>query len=294
LARAQTQSVINLLQRAHPALNIRMEIITTAGDRLISQPLPEIGGKGLFTAEIEQALRDARIDLAVHSAKDLPTEKVEGLSVLAYPVREDPRDAWVSADGVPFDKLEPHETIGTSSLRRQAQLLMFRSHLQFVSLRGNIETRLDKIQRGDAAGAVLAMAGLKRANLADAVTHAFKPEVLVPAPGQGALALQGRSDDKRVRHILEEIHDEPTALAVECERVILHQLDAGCRAPVGIHAFFQDDKLFCRALVATPTGDRSVGACVEVSCNKVDLLVEQIMTRLRAGGADEIIAACKR
>lgn len=293
LARAQTQWVIDQLQRAHPALNIRMEIITTSGDRLSSQPLPEIGGKGLFTAELEQALRDDSIDLAVHSAKDLPTEKVEGLSILAYSAREDPRDAWVSADGVPFDELEPGATIGTSSLRRQSQLLMFRPHLQFVSFRGNVETRIKKVKRGDAAGAVLAMAGLKRANLAEVITHAFKPEVLVPAPGQGALALQGRSDDDRVRQILAEIHDEPTAQAVACEREILHQLDAGCRAPVGVHVFFQGDRLFCRALVATTTGDRSAGAYAEVPCNKVDTLVEQIMTRLLAGGAEEIIAACR-
>ena len=183
LARAQTQWVIDRIRDAHSRLEVRTEIITTTGDRQQDRPLPEIGGKGLFTEELERALLDGSIDLAVHSAKDLPTELSAGLGLLAVPVREDARDAWVSADGKPFDDLPPESVVGTTSLRRQAQLLARRPDLEFVGLRGNVDTRIRKIHRGDCAGAVLAMAGLNRAGLAEHVTHPFETEVMLPAPG---------------------------------------------------------------------------------------------------------------
>jgi hydroxymethylbilane synthase len=291
LARAQTQWVINHLRQLHPPLDIRMEIIRTTGDRLQSRPLPEIGVKGLFTAELEQALLDGRIDLAVHSAKDLPTDLTPGLAVLAWPPREDPRDAWVSADGIPLLDLPKGSVVGTSSLRRQAQLLVRRPDLKFVGLRGNIDTRIRKIRDGQCAGAVLAMAGLIRANLTDHVTHVLEPLWCLPAPGQGALALQGRADDERVRGWLQPIHDPRTATLVETERAILAALDAGCRAPVAIYAVCVGTILRCDAVVLDPQGKRSVRATAED--NQRRSVISRMLEQLRAGGANEIIAACR-
>ena len=252
LARAQTQWVIDTLQQAWPDLDIRMEIISTRGDRQQAVPLPEIGGKGLFTLELEDALRGKAIDLAVHSAKDLPTDLEAGLAVLAWPRREDPRDAWIARDGAPFEDLPPGAVVGTSSYRRQAQLLIRRPDLSFIGLRGNVDTRIRKVRRGDCDGAVLAMAGLKRVGLADEATHAFRPEVMLPAPGQGALAIEGRTDDERVRAIAKAIQHADTAAEVACERAILARLDAGCRAPVAIRATVCGERLDCEALVSDP------------------------------------------
>ncbi|MDM8008143.1 MAG: hydroxymethylbilane synthase [Phycisphaerae bacterium] len=311
LARAQTNWVIERLREAHAGLEVRAEIITTTGDRLQDRPLPEIGGKGLFTEELERALLEGSIDLAVHSAKDLPTDLADGLDVLAFPTREDPRDAWVSADGMLFDRLPLDSVVGTTSLRRQAQLLRLRPDLRFVGLRGNIDTRIRKVHRGDCAGAVLAMAGLKRAALTQHVTHPFDPRVCLPAPGQGCLALEGRKDDARLVSLVSAVHDEATAIAVRCERGILAQLDAGCRAPVAILAVViagptsvsgspspltkggPRGVLRCQALVLDPKGTRHVQAEGQCPADQAESLVAAIVAELREGGADQIIAECR-
>lgn len=294
LARTQTQWVVDRLRAAHPALEIRVEIITTAGDRQQGRPLPEIGGKGLFTEELENALRAGSIDVAVHSAKDLPTELGEGLEVLAWPAREDPRDAWVSADGRAFADLPKGSTIGTSSLRRQAQLLHHRPDLRFVALRGNVDTRISKIRRGDCAGAVLALAGLNRAGLAHEVAHPLEPAFMVPAPGQGALALEGRSGDERVAEWLAPIHSEATATAVCCERQILVGLDAGCRAPVGALAVVEVGILRCRAVVLDPQGVSCVEAAADGPPDRWPDLAATVLTSLQADGATALIATARQ
>lgn len=293
LARAQSQWVIDRIQAANPGLSVRMEIITTSGDRQQSKPLPEIGGKGLFTEELEQALRNSRIDLAVHSSKDLPTDLAEGLAILAVPVREDPRDAWVSADGTSFEQLPAGSVIGTSSLRRQAQLLARRPDLTFVGLRGNVDTRIRKIQRGDCAGAVLALAGLNRVGLSRHVTHPFEVDVMLPAPGQGALALEGRENDERLRGWLATIHDEPTAIALETERAILRELDAGCRAPVAVHAQITGNTLRVQAMVLSVDGTQALKADADSPTALNSECVEQVLLNLRKQGAEQVIAACR-
>lgn len=293
LAKAQTQWVIDRLTEAHPGLGVRMEIITTRGDREQTRPLPEIGGKGLFTEELEQALRDGAIDLAVHSVKDLPTDVAEGLAVLAYPKRADARDAWISADGVPFDQLPADSVVGTGSLRRQAQLLRARPDLTFVQLRGNVDTRIRKVHEGQCAGAVLAMAGLERSGLTEHVTHPFEPSTMLPAPGQGALGLQGRVDDERARSILASIGDDATTIAVDCERAILNALDAGCRAPVAIYATIEAGQLKCEAIVIEPTGRRFVSAQAAASVGEPAKVVAEIVTALRKQGAGDIIESCR-
>jgi hydroxymethylbilane synthase len=293
LARAQTQWVIDRLTEAHPDLRVHMEIITTSGDRLRDQPLPEVGGKGLFTLELEAALLEGRIDLAVHSAKDLPTRLTDGLELAAFPVREDPRDAWLSTGGTLWQDLPAGSVVGTGSLRRQAQIRMCRADLQFTALRGNVDTRIKKIQRGDCAGAVLAMAGLKRVGLEHHVTAVLALEDFLSAPGQGALAIETRADDARVRSRVAAIHDQATGLAVRCERAVLAELDAGCRAPVAIFAEIERDQLRCRSLVIEPTGKRYAGADVRGATRDLKDVVRQTVGILHRGGAGAIIAECK-
>jgi hydroxymethylbilane synthase len=293
LARAQSEWVIARLAEAHPGLDIRMRIIRTTGDTLTTRPLPEIGGKGLFTLELESALREGAIDVAVHSAKDLPTALGEGLAIVATPTREDPRDAWVSSDGTPLDRIPPGSVIGTSSLRRQAQLLMHRADLTFVNLRGNVDTRIRKIHRGDCAGAVLAMAGLIRAGLAEHVTHPLDAAGFIPAPGQGTLALEARAEDPRVRELLEAVHDADTSVALECERAVLAELDAGCRTPMAVFATVQAGTIDCRACVADPLGRKAITAHARTPLDELHACAAQVVAELRRGGAAAIIAACR-
>lgn len=294
LARTQTQWVIDRLLAAHPGLEISTQIITTKGDQQQTKPLPEIGGKGLFTEELEAALLDGSIDLAVHSTKDLPTELKAGLGIVAYPAREDARDAWVSANGQRFQDIPQGSVVGTTSLRRQAQLLMLRPDITFTGLRGNVDTRIRKVHRGDCVGAVLAMSGLKRASLDSHVTHPFEPAEMLPAPGQGALAIEGRVGDARLAAYLQPIHDPNTAHAVNCERAILARLDAGCRAPVAVYATVANDELHCEALVTSPDGKRHIRHKARRRVSAIEQLVDEIVSHLKSAGADEIIADCRR
>jgi hydroxymethylbilane synthase len=293
LARTQTQWVVDQILSAHPGLEVSMRIITTTGDRQQDRPLPEIGGKGLFTEELDRALLDGDIDLAVHSTKDLPTDLKPSLAVMAYPPREDPRDAWISCDGKRFEDIPPGSLVGTTSLRRQAQLLVRRPDISFVGLRGNVDTRIRKVQRGDCAGAVLAMAGLKRVGLDKHVTHPIDVADMLPAPGQGALAIEGRANDGRLANLLDAIHDPATAAAVNCERTILAKLDAGCRAPVAIYATVVGDVLGCEALVISPDGKRQVRFKMQGHVDHVHEIVERIVGELKSAGADEIITSCR-
>lgn len=293
LARSQTQWFIRLLQATHPGLEVETRIISTQGDRDQTRPLPEVGAKGLFTVELEQELLAGTIDIAVHSGKDLQSVLAPGLEILCYPVREDPRDAWVAREGVAFDKLAGGSVVGTSSLRRQAQLRMQRPDLTYVPIRGNVDTRIRKVHEGQCAGAVLAMAGLKRANLAEHVTHALEASYCLPAPAQGALAIEGRSDDMRVRQLLAAVNDQPTAMAVQVERAILAELDAGCRAPVAIYATCDNGAIHCEALVVDPPGVKSVRSRASRPAAEWRELVQLVLAELKAGGAVEIIASCR-
>ena len=235
LALAQTDLVRTALISRSPGLDVRVERITTKGDRLLDQPLADIGDKGLFVAEIEQALQTGRIDLAVHSAKDLPTDLPATLALAAFPPRADPRDVLVSRAGT-LAALPPGARIGTSSPRRACQIAAVRPDLSVVLIRGNVDSRLAKVAAGEYDAIVLAAAGLIRLGRADAVTEWLPHETMLPAVGQGALALQIRAADARTRALVAPLGHRPTELAVLAERAFLRRLGAGCSAAAGAHA----------------------------------------------------------
>ncbi|MBN1345603.1 MAG: hydroxymethylbilane synthase [Phycisphaerae bacterium] len=294
LAVAQTELVADLLRSAHSDLSIRIERIVTRGDRQQKVSLPEIGGKGLFTAELEAALLDGSIDLAVHSAKDLPTEMPAGLILAATPSREDPRDVLISRAGRRLDDLPPQAVLGTSSLRRQAQLLAHRPDLRFTVLRGNVDTRIRKVMElGQCDATLLARAGLIRTGLTEPIAEVLDIDRMVPAAGQGALALQTRTDDDRVRSLLAAIHEEATATALACERKVVELLHGGCQAPIGAHARLAGDRLDCVAVVLSPDGRQRAEARADAPVRRAHDLAETLVERLRSQGAEEILRTCR-
>ena len=260
LARAQARELQQRLTAAHPDLAepgaIAVEAITTTGDRVGDRPLADIGGKGLFTKEIEQALLAGTIDVAVHSMKDVPTWLPEGLVIACLLPREDPRDALVANGAAAIADLPAGATVGTASLRRKAQILMRRPDLSVEPLRGNVQTRLRRLAAGEVDATLLALAGLKRLGLDGEVAPiALDPSEMLPAVGQGAIGIECRAADARVRALLEPIDHAPTAVAVRAERALLSELDGSCRTPIAALAEFDGDNvLILRALVAKPDG----------------------------------------
>ncbi|HEU4827795.1 MAG TPA: hydroxymethylbilane synthase [Gemmatimonadales bacterium] len=254
LAVAQTELIAAALVAQHPALQVNLVRITTTGDRILDQPLTDIGGKGLFVAEIEEALREGRIDLAVHSAKDLPTDLPEDLALAAIPARADARDVLVSRDGTTLDALPPGSRIGTSSPRRTCQIAARRPDLHAIAIRGNVDTRLRKLAQGEFDALVLAAAGLIRLGRTEAITEWLSPEVMLPAVGQGALALQVRAGDTATQALLEPLGDRNTAVAVSAERAFLRALGAGCSAAAGASARLDGDALRIEGLIGSADG----------------------------------------
>lgn len=290
LARTQSEWVAAQLRDAAPDTEIVLEIIKTTGDRIQDVALSKIGGKGLFTKELEVALLEGRIDLAVHSLKDLPTELPPGLALGAVPVREVPWDALVARDGLTLAQLPAGARVGTSSLRRCAQLRACRKDLDIVDLRGNVPTRLAKVAEGALDAVVLAHAGLKRLGLHGAITEDLGPETMVPAPAQGALGIEIREDDGELRSLLAAIHDEATALCANAERAVLTALGGGCQVPIGAMARLEDGRLHLIACVADPDSGRVIRTALDAfpsEAAKAGLIAAET---LLAEGAAEIIA----
>ena len=258
LARRQTETVQRLLASSWPSLRFETRELSTQGDRTPDRPLPEIGGKGLFTQELETALRRGEIDLAVHSLKDLPIESEGDLCLGAIPARADARDVLVSRSGRGLQALPLRSTIGTSSLRRQAQLTAYRPDLECRPLRGNVETRVRKVLEGEFDAAVLAGAGLLRLGLEGKIAEWISLEVMLPAPGQGALAVQCRSDDSELLELLKPLDDPATRSAVTAERAFLESLGGGCSTPVGAYAQYDGDGIVLKAIVASTDGRRVI------------------------------------
>lgn len=258
LARWQTARVIRLLGEAHAGLACQEHIITTTGDRLLNRPLPEIGGKGLFTAELEDALLSGRVHVAVHSLKDLPVEETPGLVVAAIPEREAAQDVLVTADGQKLSDLPAGARVGTCSVRRIAQLLARRPDLTILPVRGNVDSRVRKVMDGEYDAVVLAHAGLRRLALEAHISEIFPFDVMLPAPGQGALAVQCRADDEETLNLLAAIHDPLAAAAVHAERAFLASLGGGCSLPVAAFAQKNNGTIILTGAVISPDGKQSI------------------------------------
>ncbi len=258
LARWQTRWVMQALQSAHPGLVCREYVLTTQGDRILDRPLPEIGGKGLFTQELEAELLAGRVQAAVHSLKDLPVQAAPGLAVGAVPERAEARDALVSAGKRCLADLPHQALVGTSSLRRAAQLRAARPDLRIESLRGNVDTRLRKAQEALYDAIVLAGAGLERLGLTDQITEWLPLGLMLPAPGQGALAVQCRADDAQTLALLAAIEHAPSRAAVNAERAFLAGLGGGCAAPVAAYAQVEAGETALQARVLSPDGHNRI------------------------------------
>ncbi|MDQ3044642.1 MAG: hydroxymethylbilane synthase, partial [Chloroflexota bacterium] len=271
LARAQTKIVVDALKRIHPALVINEVIIRTEGDVDKVSPLSEIGGRGVFTAALEAALRIGSIDVAVHSAKDLPTADPPDLALIAFLAREDPRDVFVSRCGGDLDSLPLNPTIGTSSRRREAEMLVARPDARIVPLRGNVDTRLRKARAGVGGldGIVLAAAGLIRLGWSEAITSYLSVERFVPSPGQGALALQTRSNDRATIDLISPLNEPPVSTAVNVERAFLRAAGGGCTAPIGAYAQVRDGAFFLHALIGAEDGHEVVCRGIELPTDKI-------------------------
>jgi hydroxymethylbilane synthase len=262
LAMAQAHEVRDRLMRAHgfSEEQVSINVIKVMGDQVLDRPLSEIGGKGLFTKEIEDALLDHSIDVAVHSMKDMQTALPPGLTVGGVLPREDVRDAFLSLKYESLDALPAGAVVGTSSLRRQAQLLHVRPDLNVVGFRGNVQTRLNKLKDGVADATFLAVAGLRRLGLADRITAAVPIEQMLPAVAQGAIGLEIRAEDERTAALLAPLNDQATALAVTAERAFLGRLEGSCRTPIAGYATLRDGQLVFRGQLLSTDGSQSVEA----------------------------------
>lgn len=255
LALWQARHVASIIENSHPSVKVELMTIKTQGDKILDAPLAQIGGKGLFTKEIEDALLDGRVDLAVHSMKDLPTELPKGLRLAAVLEREDPRDVFISGDGRPLENLPPGAKIGTSSLRRKAFLLNRYPGLEVISIRGNVDTRLKKIETENLAGIMLAAAGIIRMGFADRITGYMDTEAMIPAIGQGALAIETRDSDPALDEIVAGLNHPETAKCVKIERAFLQRMGGGCQVPMAAHCVSHGDGIKVVAAVVHPDGD---------------------------------------
>lgn len=256
LALVQANWVRDHLLKRHARLEVELCIIKTKGDKILDVPLAKVGGKGLFVKEIEDAMLEGRVDLAVHSMKDVPTELPEGLFIAVVPERQDVRDVLITRGGGGLDLLPTGARVGTSSLRRQAQLKRLRPDLNVVTLRGNLDTRIKKLVSENLEAIVVAAAGLARMNLLDRASQFLEPEIMVPAIAQGALGLEARLGDQRVLERISFLHDEPSAVCVAAERAFLKRMEGGCQVPLGALARLAGDRLTLTGLVADPEGRR--------------------------------------
>ncbi len=287
LARWQAHAVEEALARRWPELSFRTVVIKTVGDRTLDQPLPAIGGKGAFTSELEESLRNRKVDLAVHSLKDLPIENSPDLVLGAILMREDARDVLISSSGAGLSDLAAGVSVGTSSPRRRSQILALRPDLLVRSIRGNVETRIRKVREGQYEAAVLAAAGVLRLGLAEHIAEWFPLDEMLPAPGQGALAVQCREEDKQVLDLLRPLISKPIQAAVTAERAFLSQLGGGCLLPVGAYAETKKREIKLFGVVASVDGRTVVRVAGRGS--KPRELGEKLGTEALARGAREIL-----
>ena len=291
LALWQSNHIAALLREKYPECEVVLKKIVTKGDRILDVPLAQIGGKGLFTKEIETELADGTIDLAVHSLKDMPTVLPEGLCLTAITERANVGDAFVSNKYASFEELPLGSVIGTSSLRRKAQLLAARPDLQIMDLRGNVDTRLRKLDEGLYDAIILAAAGLERLGHGDRITALIPPDVCLPAVGQGALAIEARTADDEVRSMLEFLNDLPTKQSTDAERAFLGLLEGGCQVPIGVHADVAGEQIKIEAIIAALDGSTVLRDTITGKAEDAVALGQQLGKKMLAAGGQEILAA---
>lgn len=291
LALWQSNHIATLLREKYPECEVVLKKIVTKGDRILDVPLAQIGGKGLFTKEIETELADGTIDLAVHSLKDMPTVLPEGLCLTAITERANVGDAFVSNKYASFEELPLGAVIGTSSLRRKAQLLAARPDLQIMDLRGNVDTRLRKLDEGLYDAIILAAAGLERLGHGDRITALIPPDVCLPAVGQGALAIEARTADDEVRSMLEFLNDLPTKQSTDAERAFLGLLEGGCQVPIGVHADVSGEQIKIDAIIAALDGSTVLRDTITGKAVDAVALGQQLGKKMLAAGGQEILAA---
>ena len=289
LALWQAEHVQRRLLEAHPELEVELLKMNTQGDIILDTPLAKIGGKGLFVKELEQGLMDGRADIAVHSMKDVPVELPGGLHLPVILEREDPRDAFVSNQYASFEALPQGAKLGTSSLRRQCQLSALRPDLEVISLRGNVGTRLRKLDEGQYDAIILAAAGLMRLALTDRIAGKISTNTCLPAIGQGAVGIECRTDDPRVNEIISILNHEPTHIRVTAERALNHRLEGGCQVPIGGFAEIDGNKLRLRALVGSPDGSEMIRGEVNGTLDEAEKMGVELAEDLLSRGADRIL-----
>ena len=289
LALCQANWVKDQLTRIHPHLHIDLTIIKTTGDRIQDAPLANIGGKGLFVKEIEEALIQRKVDLAVHSVKDVPAQFPDGLHLAAITKREDPRDVFISRDGTRLKDLPRNAKIGTSSLRRQVQLLHFRNDFKMIPLRGNLDTRLRKLHTTNLDGIVLALAGVKRMGFEDSITEILPVEISLPAIGQGALGIETRMNDPAVEEDIRFLNDPDSAITVSGERAFLKKLEGGCQVPLAAYGQRTGSTLQIDGMVGTVDGKRLIRHHVQGPIEKAESLGVELAEILLRRGAREIL-----
>ena len=291
LALWQAEHVKACLEQAHPGLVVSLVPMVSRGDKLLDAPLAKIGGKGLFVKELETALLENQADIAVHSMKDVPMDFPEGLGLYCICEREDPRDAFVSNTFASLDALPAGSVVGTSSLRRQAQLLARRPDLKIQFLRGNVNTRLAKLDAGEYDAIILAAAGLIRLGFEERIRSSISAEDSLPAGGQGAVGIECRSADSEIHALLAPLHHRDTALRVTAERALNKHLNGGCQVPIACYALLEGDQLWLRGLVGQPDGSQLLRAEQRASTADAELLGVQVAEALLAQGAAAILQA---
>ncbi|WP_164464928.1 hydroxymethylbilane synthase [Aeromonas dhakensis] len=294
LAMWQANFVKDRLEALYPELQVELVPMSTQGDKILDTPLAKVGGKGLFVKELETAMLEGRADIAVHSMKDVPVEFPEGLGLHTICEREDPRDAFVSNRFTAIDELPQGAVVGTSSLRRQCQLRAARPDLVIRDLRGNVNTRLAKLDAGEYDAIILAAAGLKRLEMAHRITAFIEPEQSLPANGQGAVGIECRLDDHELHALLAPLEHPETRIRVLTERAMNRALQGGCQVPIGAYALVEGEEVWLRGLVGSPDGSRVIRDEIRGPLAGGEALGHTLAQRLLADGADAILAEVYR
>ena len=289
LALWQANYIAEKLKEHFPDLDVELVKITTKGDKILDVPLAKVGGKGLFVKEIEEAMLRNEIDIAVHSLKDVPTYFPEGLGLVAITEREDPRDAFLSVKYSSIDEMPEGAVLGTSSLRRKAQIMIKRKDLEIKDLRGNVDTRIRKLEEGQYDGIILAYAGLKRLGLQNKVKQVFDPAYMIPAVAQGFLGIEARLDDEKTKEIVSVLNHEESFIRATAERAFLKKLEGGCQVPLAAYSEIYDGKLKITGFVSDLTGDRFFRDSIEGSLDKAEELGEKLANKLLEEGAKEVL-----